>query len=210
MESELILEGRRSIGLRYPEQLIAIMREDLTQYGVKETRSPEQVDQALSPQSGTVLMVVSSVCGCAAGKARPAVGLALKHSVNKPDSAATVFAGADLEAVARVREKLAPFHRLLPPSPCFEMGNQSSCCTAAILNRALLRRLPRNCRKLSISSAFPPPKTPKRIQNSRNRAGGILPVSGCFQSYLPVSSFAFHLALIHPPNSAITLAEGME
>jgi putative YphP/YqiW family bacilliredoxin len=108
--------------LRYPEQLIAIMRQDLTQYGVKETRTPEEVDQALSPSSGTVLMVINSVCGCAAGKARPAVGLALKHSVHKPDSAATVFAGADLEAVARVREKLAEYPPSSPSIALFRNG----------------------------------------------------------------------------------------
>jgi putative YphP/YqiW family bacilliredoxin len=97
--------------MRYPEQLIARMREDLTQYGVEETRTPEEVDRALAPGSGTVLMVVNSVCGCAAGKARPAVGMALEHSV-RPDATATVFAGTDLEAVARVRELLPG----VPPS----------------------------------------------------------------------------------------------
>jgi len=85
------------------------MRQDLTQYGVVEARTPEEVDRILAADSGTVLMIVNSVCGCAAGKARPAIGMALKHSV-RPDSAATVFAGADLEAVARVRE-------LLPDTP---------------------------------------------------------------------------------------------
>ena len=97
--------------MRYPEQLIAPMRQDLTGFGVKETRTPEEVDQMLAPGSGTVLMVVNSVCGCAAGKARPAIGMALQHA-NRPDTAATVFAGADLEAVARVRELLPG----VPPS----------------------------------------------------------------------------------------------
>lgn len=97
--------------MRYSEQLIARMRDDLTQYGVQETRTPEEVDRALAPGSGTVLMVVNSVCGCAAGKARPAVGIALEHRV-RPDATATVFAGADLEAVARVRELLPG----VPPS----------------------------------------------------------------------------------------------
>lgn len=100
-----------STPMRYPEQLIARMREDLTQYGVEETRTPDEVDRKLAPGSGAVLMVVNSVCGCAAGKARPAIGMALEHSV-KPDSTATVFAGADLEAVARVRELLPG----VPPS----------------------------------------------------------------------------------------------
>ena len=97
--------------MRYPEQLIIPMRKDLTQYGVEEVRSPEEVDRVLGPGSGTVLMIVNSVCGCAAGRARPAVGMALSHR-NKPDTTATVFAGADLEAVARVRELLEG----VPPS----------------------------------------------------------------------------------------------
>src|SRR5579884_2357975 len=100
-----------STQMRYPEQLISRMREDLTQYGVRETRTPEEVDRTLGSSSGTVLMVINSVCGCAAGKARPAVGMALDHSV-VPDVTATVFAGADLEAVARVRELLPG----VPPS----------------------------------------------------------------------------------------------
>ncbi len=89
----------------YPEPLILPMRKDLTQYGVQETRTAEEVSQILRPGSGTVLMIVNSVCGCAAGKARPAVGLALKHHT-RPDAAATVFAGADLDAVEKVRELL--------------------------------------------------------------------------------------------------------
>ena len=97
--------------MRYPEQLIIPMRRDLTQYGIQEARSAEDVDRILSPNRGTVLMITNSVCGCAAGKARPAVGIALKHA-NRPDTAATVFAGADLEAVARVRELLPG----VPPS----------------------------------------------------------------------------------------------
>jgi putative YphP/YqiW family bacilliredoxin len=99
------------MSMRYPEQLIAAMRQDLSQYGVTETRTPEEVDRLLGPDSGTVLMITNSVCGCAAGKARPAVGIALQHSV-RPDQTATVFAGADLEAVARVRELLPG----VPPS----------------------------------------------------------------------------------------------
>lgn len=89
----------------YPEPLIAPMRQDLARFGVQEARTPEDVDRLLAPGSGSVLMIVNSVCGCAAGKARPAVGMALKHA-NRPDTAASVFAGADIEAVARVRELL--------------------------------------------------------------------------------------------------------
>jgi putative YphP/YqiW family bacilliredoxin len=97
--------------VRYPEQLIAPMRQDLTDFGLKEARTPEEVDKALAPGTGTVLVVVNSVCGCAAGKARPAIGMALQHA-NRPDSAVSVFAGADLEAVARVRELIPG----VPPS----------------------------------------------------------------------------------------------
>jgi putative YphP/YqiW family bacilliredoxin len=97
--------------MRYPEQLIVPMRQDLTQYGVEEARTVADVERLLGPNSGTVLMVTNSVCGCAAGKARPAVGIALQHP-NRPDTVATVFAGGDVEAVAKVRE-LTP---AVPPS----------------------------------------------------------------------------------------------
>lgn len=87
----------------YPEPLIIPMREDLTKFGVAETRTASDVDSVIAGSS-TVLMVTNSVCGCAAGKARPAVGMALQNNV-KPDVAATVFAGADVEAVARLRQQ---------------------------------------------------------------------------------------------------------
>jgi putative YphP/YqiW family bacilliredoxin len=99
--------------MSYPEHLIIPMRQDLTQYGVQEARTAADVDALLAPGSGTVLMITNSVCGCAAGKARPAIGMALHHA-NKPDKIATVFAGADVEAVARVRELL---HGVPPSSP---------------------------------------------------------------------------------------------
>lgn len=97
--------------MRYPEPLIAPMRADLTQYGLQELKSAEAVDEILASGNGTVMIVTNSVCGCAAAKARPGVGLALQNP-NRPDKAATVFAGADLEAVARVRELLPG----VPPS----------------------------------------------------------------------------------------------
>lgn len=87
------------------------MRADLTQYGIAELRTADDVDKALGPNSGTVMIVTNSVCGCAAGKARPGVGMALQNAV-KPDFVGTVFAGADVEAVARVRELLPN----IPPS----------------------------------------------------------------------------------------------
>jgi putative YphP/YqiW family bacilliredoxin len=94
----------------YPEYLIAPMRQELTQLGAVECRTPEDVDATLK-SSGVVMMVVNSVCGCAAAKARPGIGLALEHA-NKPDVVATVFAGADIAATERARQAFAPF----PPS----------------------------------------------------------------------------------------------
>jgi len=74
----------------YPEQFIAPMRQDLTRYGLEEARTPAEVDRLLAPGSGTVLMVVNSVCGCAAGKARPGIGMALNHA-KKPARSGTVM-----------------------------------------------------------------------------------------------------------------------
>ena len=97
------------------------MRQDLTQYGVEETRTPEEVDAALAG-TGTVLVVVNSVCGCAAGKARPAVGMALKHAA-RPHKAITVFAGGDVDAVDRLRaHHLAEFPPSSPSMALFEDG----------------------------------------------------------------------------------------
>ncbi len=86
----------------YPEIMIRPMREDLTRLGVEEWRSAEEVDSAVKSSKGTLMVVVNSICGCAAGKARPGVALALQNAV-KPDKVATVFAGADIEATERAR-----------------------------------------------------------------------------------------------------------
>jgi putative YphP/YqiW family bacilliredoxin len=94
----------------YPEEFIAPMRAELTAAGVRELRSSTDVDHALA-STGTVMIVVNSICGCAAGKARPAVVMALTHE-RRPDVVATVFAGADIEATARAREAFGPY----PPS----------------------------------------------------------------------------------------------
>ena len=86
----------------YSEILIRPMREDLTRLGVEELRTAQAVDETVQNSQGTLMVVVNSVCGCAAGKARPGVALALEHSV-KPAKVATVFAGADIEATERAR-----------------------------------------------------------------------------------------------------------
>ena len=94
----------------YPEFFIAPMRDELTRLGVVELRTAAQVDSTLAKQ-GAVMVVVNSVCGCAAGKARPGVALALKHGV-KPDVVSTVFAGADVEATEKARSYFTGY----PPS----------------------------------------------------------------------------------------------
>jgi putative YphP/YqiW family bacilliredoxin len=97
------------------------MRADLTRHGVEEARTPEDVDRLLAPGSGSVLMVVNSVCGCAAGRARPAVGLALLHPV-RPERAASVFAGGDEAAVARLRKILTGYPPSSPSMTLFQDG----------------------------------------------------------------------------------------
>ena len=86
----------------YDERLVTPMRQELTRIGITEMRTPEEVDAKLADAQGTTLVVVNSVCGCAARNARPAVAQALQHSV-KPDSLTTVFAGMEKDAVDRAR-----------------------------------------------------------------------------------------------------------
>jgi putative YphP/YqiW family bacilliredoxin len=86
----------------YPEIMIRPMREELTRLGVKELRTAAEVDEALQHSPGTVMVVVNSICGCAAGKARPGVALALENQT-RPDQVVTVFAGADIEATEKAR-----------------------------------------------------------------------------------------------------------
>jgi putative YphP/YqiW family bacilliredoxin len=96
----------------YPEYFVAPMREELTSLGFEELRTAQSVDQAVT-RPGTTMVVVNSVCGCAAGKARPGVAMALSHDV-KPDHLTTVFAGADVEATDRARSYFTGFS---PSSP---------------------------------------------------------------------------------------------
>ena len=95
----------------YPEQLLIPMRQELTRYGVTELRTAQDVDATLKDHKGTAMVVVNSVCGCAARNARPAVAKALSHSI-KPDAVTTVFAGQDREATERAREYFVGY----PPS----------------------------------------------------------------------------------------------
>ena len=95
----------------YPEHFVAPFRAELTQLGIEELRTARDVDQAVASTPGTLMIVVNSICGCAAGKARPGVALALRNGV-RPDRIATVFAGADVEATERARSYFAGY----PPS----------------------------------------------------------------------------------------------
>ena len=101
--------------------MIAPMREELTRFGVRELRTAGEVDEALSKTEGSVMVVVNSVCGCAAGKARPGVALALQHAA-KPDVVATVFAGADIEATERARGYFTGYPPSSPAIALFKGG----------------------------------------------------------------------------------------
>lgn len=95
----------------YPAEMVRPMREELTRLGFREMRSPAEVDGLLAETRGTALVVVNSICGCAAGRARPAVALSLGHHP-RPETLATVFAGQDQEATARARSYFTGY----PPS----------------------------------------------------------------------------------------------
>jgi len=99
--------------MQYPEIMIRPMREELTRLGVEELRTPERVEEAIKNSKGTLMVVVNSICGCAAGKARPGVALALQHTP-RPDKVATVFAGGDIEATERARSYFTGYQ---PSSP---------------------------------------------------------------------------------------------
>ena len=101
----------------YDEMMVAPMRQELSRLGIEETRTAEAVDAVLGEKKGTVLVVVNSVCGCAAGMARPAVAMALEHNT-LPEKMITVFAGNDREATARAREYFVGYR---PSSPAIAL-----------------------------------------------------------------------------------------
>jgi putative YphP/YqiW family bacilliredoxin len=98
--------------MHYDPRMIQPFRDELTKIGFRELRTAGDVDRSLEEDKGTNLVVVNSVCGCAAGKARPGIAMALKQSPAKPDHLTTVFAGGDIEATARLRERISG----VPPS----------------------------------------------------------------------------------------------
>ena len=106
----------------YPEEIVIPMREDLTEVGFNELRTAEAVIAELEEQKGTTLLVINSVCGCAAGAARPGVKWAVTNSDKKPDTLATVFAGVDLDATAKAREYTLPYPPSSPSIALFKDG----------------------------------------------------------------------------------------
>ncbi len=105
----------------YPAEIVMPMKGELTENGFKDLVSADQVEQAIS-QEGTTLVVVNSVCGCAAGSARPGILLSLENADKKPDHLATVFAGFDFDAVNKVREHLLPYPPSSPSVALFKDG----------------------------------------------------------------------------------------
>ena len=112
--------------MSYPEEMCAPMCTDLTSVGFIELRTPEEVSSLLDKKEGTVLVMVNSVCGCAAGNARPAVKMATKFD-NKVNVFATVFAGQDIGATAKAREYMAPFPPSSPSIAVFKEGKLVHC-----------------------------------------------------------------------------------
>lgn len=106
---------------RYMLDMVQPMRDDLTRLGIEELRTPEEVEAKLTDLQGTALVVVNSVCGCAAGQCRPGVADALSKEL-KPDHLYTVFAGQDKEATAKAREYLAPYPPSSPSIALFKDG----------------------------------------------------------------------------------------
>ena len=105
----------------YPEEICTPMRLDLTEAGFEEMRNAQELDAVLSEKSGSVLVMINSVCGCAAGNARPAVKIAAKHN-KVPNKLTTVFAGQDKEAVAKVRDYCLPYPPSSPSIALFKNG----------------------------------------------------------------------------------------
>jgi putative YphP/YqiW family bacilliredoxin len=143
----------------YDERLVSPMRAELVDVGFEETRTPEEVDAVLGEKKGTVLVVVNSVCGCAAGMARPAVRMAMEHPV-LPDRKITVFAGNDREATARAREYFTGYRPSSPSMALIRDGDvvamwerhQIEGREAHDVARELVEAFDRHCAKAEVGS----------------------------------------------------------
>ncbi len=160
----------------YPKQMVDPMREELTQLGVEELRTPEAVDEAFdAAQNETMLLVINSVCGCAAGNARPAVARAREAEV-QPDRYVTVFAGQDLEATERAREHLAG---IPPSSPFFALFQDGQ--PVYIVERKHIEGRDADVIAQDLITAFeayctdeaPPPDAPSRPNPSASEGNGL-------------------------------------
>lgn len=109
------------VAAKYPEEIVKPMRQELTSVGVEELLSPDAVDNAILNYAGSTLLIINSVCGCAAGNARPAVKLALQNNI-LPDRITTVFAGVDQEAVAQARSHIIGYPPSSPSMALFNKG----------------------------------------------------------------------------------------
>ncbi|MCU0648645.1 MAG: BrxA/BrxB family bacilliredoxin [Gemmatimonadaceae bacterium] len=107
--------------MMYPEMILTPMREELTRVGVQELRTSDEVDRTMQEAKGTTMVVVNSICGCAARNARPAVAMAMQHAT-RPDGAYTVFAGQDREATAKAREYMVGYAPSSPSIALFKDG----------------------------------------------------------------------------------------
>jgi putative YphP/YqiW family bacilliredoxin len=105
----------------YPSEIVIPMKEELTDNGFNEMKTPQEVDAQLN-QSGTTLVMINSVCGCSAGSARPGVLMAVTNSDKRPDHLTTSFAGFDIEAVKKLRERLLPYPPSSPSIALFKDG----------------------------------------------------------------------------------------
>lgn len=132
----------------YPEEFVAPMREELTRIGFREMRTSAEVDSVLGGAQGTALLVVNSICGCAAGKARPAVALALENQ-ERPDLLTTVFAGQDTDATARARSYITGYG---PSSPSIALLKDGK--TVFMLERSQIEGRPAEAIAEDLVAAF--------------------------------------------------------
>ena len=105
----------------YPEEIVIPMKEELTENGFEDLRTPEEVEETLKKE-GTTLVMINSVCGCSAGTARPGVLMAVANANKKPENLSTTFAGFDVDAVRKVREHLMPYPPSSPAIALFKNG----------------------------------------------------------------------------------------
>ena len=140
----------------YPEIMVIPMREELTRAGLKEVRSSAEVDAAIA-QKGTTMVVVNSICGCAAGKMRPGVRLAMQHNA-KPDQSVTVFAGQDREATERARSY---FRGHPPTSPAIAILRDGQ--LVYLMQRSAIETSPAPAIAQELSRAFDTYCTPTAV-----------------------------------------------